>query len=66
MLKHALAEVMAQNSNEMSKQLSINLNRILNDKLSGIETTSVVSLSSLLAPIFKMLRFQMPSQLCSG
>ena len=55
MLKHALAEVMAQNSNKISKQLGINLNRNLNDKLSKIETTSIFS-SSLLDPRFKTLQ----------
>uniref|UniRef100_A0A674MKY1 BED-type domain-containing protein n=1 Tax=Takifugu rubripes TaxID=31033 RepID=A0A674MKY1_TAKRU len=33
MLKHALSELMAQNSNKMAKDLGINLNRIMNDKL---------------------------------
>ena len=66
MLKHALAEMKAQNSN---KQLGINPYTILNDKLSGIETTSIFSLSSLLDPRFKMSdskALQMPSQLCTG
>ena len=31
LLKHALAEVMAQNSNKMAKQLGFKLNRILNE-----------------------------------
>uniref|UniRef100_A0A674N5B4 HAT C-terminal dimerisation domain-containing protein n=1 Tax=Takifugu rubripes TaxID=31033 RepID=A0A674N5B4_TAKRU len=61
MLKHALSELMAQNSNKMAKDLGINLNRIMNDKLSGIETTSIFSLSSLLDPRFKTLGFQSPS-----
>ena len=59
MLKHALAEVKAQNSNEISKQLGINLNRILNDKLSERETTSIFPLS-LRDPRFKALGFQSP------
>ncbi|XP_056871243.1 zinc finger BED domain-containing protein 4-like [Takifugu flavidus] len=45
----------------MAKDLGINLNRIMNDKLSGIETTSIFSLSSLLDPRFKTLGFQSPS-----
>ncbi|XP_029704352.1 zinc finger BED domain-containing protein 4-like [Takifugu rubripes] len=61
MLKYALSELMAQNSNKMAKDLGINLNRIMNDKLSGIETTSILSLSSLLDPRYKTLGFQSPS-----
>lgn len=36
-LKHSLTEIMAQNSNDVAKQLGINLSRILNDKLSGLQ-----------------------------
>ncbi|XP_056880575.1 uncharacterized protein LOC130529985 [Takifugu flavidus] len=61
MLNHALSELMAQNSNKMAKDLGINLNRIMNDKLGGIKTTSIFSLSSLLDPRFKTLGFQSPS-----
>lgn len=42
MLKHhSLTEVMAQNTNKMAKHLGINLNRIMNDKFSGIEISSI-------------------------
>ncbi|XP_056879562.1 uncharacterized protein LOC130520027 [Takifugu flavidus] len=60
MLKHALSELMAQNSNKMAKDLGINLNRIMNETQWDRNHKHLL-LSSLLDPRFKTLGFQSPS-----